>query len=50
MVGAVIIATGFYSVIWGKAQEEKKVEDAGISDPGSFPSKVPLLQNKSMRI
>nr|XP_023924182.1 WAT1-related protein At3g28050-like isoform X1 [Quercus suber]POE96001.1 wat1-related protein [Quercus suber] len=52
VVGAAVIATGFYSVIWGKAQEEKRVEDtAGISDHlGSFASNVPLLQNKSMRI
>jgi len=50
VVGAAVIATGFYSVIWGKAQEEKRVEDTGISDLGSFASKVPLLQNKSMRI
>lgn len=51
VVGAAVISTGFYSVIWGKAQEEKRVEDtAGISNLGSFASNVPLLQNKSLRI
>lgn len=44
VIGAAVIATGFYSVIWGKAQEEKRVEDTGISDLGSFASKVPFLQ------
>lgn len=46
VLGAATIAAGFYAVIWGQAQEEKKVEEAGISSLGSC--KAPLLENKSM--
>lgn len=48
VIGAVIIASGFYAVIWGKAQEAtKKVEDEESFGPASSSQKVPLLQNRS---
>ncbi|KAG6783296.1 hypothetical protein POTOM_012741 [Populus tomentosa] len=48
VIGAVIIASGFYAVIWGKAQEAtKKVEDEESLGPASSSQKVPLLQNRS---
>ncbi|KAJ7953661.1 WAT1-related protein [Quillaja saponaria] len=47
VVGAAVIAIGFYAVIWGKAQE-KKVEQESIiiSYSESSSPEVPLLQNK----
>ncbi|TYI94314.1 hypothetical protein E1A91_D02G194600v1 [Gossypium mustelinum] len=39
LLGAAIIAIGFYAVIWGQAQEEKMVHDAQSSN------KDPLLPN-----
>ncbi|TYJ43489.1 hypothetical protein E1A91_A03G156800v1 [Gossypium mustelinum] len=39
LLGAAIIAIGFYAVIWGQAQEEKMVHDARSSN------KHPLLPN-----
>ncbi|MED6172936.1 hypothetical protein PIB30_054578 [Stylosanthes scabra] len=50
VVGAVILAAGFYSVIWGKAKEEELLEDenylSGSSNSGSQSNgKVPLLQS-----
>ncbi|KAJ6934455.1 WAT1-related protein [Populus alba x Populus x berolinensis] len=48
VIGAVIIASGFYAVIWGKAQEAtKKVEDDESLGPASSSQIVPLLQNRS---
>ncbi|KAB5565017.1 hypothetical protein DKX38_005071 [Salix brachista] len=48
LIGAVIIASGFYAVIWGKSQEAiKKVDDEENSGPASSSQKVPLLQNRS---
>ncbi|CAK7336458.1 unnamed protein product [Dovyalis caffra] len=47
VIGAAIIALGFYAVIWGKAHEEiKKVEDEENSDSASSSQEVPFLQNK----
>ncbi|KAE9454055.1 hypothetical protein C3L33_14022, partial [Rhododendron williamsianum] len=49
LTGALIIAIGFYSVLWGKAEEEKAVEE--INGTNSFGpncnNKFPLLQKKS---
>uniref|UniRef100_A0A5B7A3F5 WAT1-related protein n=1 Tax=Davidia involucrata TaxID=16924 RepID=A0A5B7A3F5_DAVIN len=47
LVGALIIVTGFYAVMWGKAKEEKVSEDDGgeQSLESSTPN-VPLLQNR----
>ncbi|MED6122019.1 hypothetical protein PIB30_035753 [Stylosanthes scabra] len=50
VVGAVILAAGFYSVIWGKAKEEELLEDENhLSGSGNSESqsndKVPLLQS-----
>ncbi|XP_062110254.1 WAT1-related protein At5g40240-like [Humulus lupulus] len=55
LVGAIIIVSGFYGVMWGKAKEEKMEKEGGGSggvaeaNPhGSellFDHKVPLLQN-----
>ncbi|KAJ7009788.1 WAT1-related protein [Populus alba x Populus x berolinensis] len=49
VLGAAIIAIGFYAVIWGKAQEEvKKVEeDKENCGSASSSQKVPFLQNRS---
>ncbi|XP_027361187.1 WAT1-related protein At5g40240-like [Abrus precatorius] len=48
VIGAAIIAIGFYAVIWGQAQEEKIArEKNGIcSIISSSSSEAPLLQNK----
>lgn len=43
LIGAIIIVTGFYAVMWGKAKEEKV---KNISET-SFDEKVPLLLNKA---
>ncbi|XAR65043.1 hypothetical protein NMG60_11008998 [Bertholletia excelsa] len=48
VIGAVIIALGFYSVMWGKAEEEKRVEDGRISAFGTCSHEGPLLQNKTV--
>ncbi|GKV22829.1 hypothetical protein SLEP1_g32651 [Rubroshorea leprosula] len=48
MIGAIIIVTGFYAVIWGKAnEEEKSSEDNGLESSKSSSETVPLLQNKT---
>ncbi|KAI5352408.1 hypothetical protein L3X38_005299 [Prunus dulcis] len=44
LVGALIIVTGFYAVMWGKAKEEKLVE-GGSRWESLGQNKVPLLQN-----
>ncbi|KAA8529537.1 hypothetical protein F0562_033664 [Nyssa sinensis] len=47
VIGAATIALGFYSVMWGKAKEEKTIVDnemCGGSDSSSH--EVPLLRNK----
>uniref|UniRef100_A0A5B6ZRN0 WAT1-related protein n=1 Tax=Davidia involucrata TaxID=16924 RepID=A0A5B6ZRN0_DAVIN len=55
VIGAAIIALGFYSVIWGKAEEEKIIEEKVVEDSAihgfdSSTEKIPLLQNKSMEV
>ncbi|XP_059656020.1 WAT1-related protein At3g28050-like [Cornus florida] len=52
VIGATVIAVGFYSVMWGKAREEKTAEELenGICGRHSSSTKVPLLQNKSMDV
>ncbi|XVF44059.1 hypothetical protein PTKIN_Ptkin02bG0090000 [Pterospermum kingtungense] len=48
VIGAFIIVTGFYAVLWGKAKEEKIMsEGSGVESFKSSSSKVPLLQNKT---
>ncbi|XP_018720251.2 WAT1-related protein At5g40230 [Eucalyptus grandis] len=47
VIGGIIIAFGFYAVVWGKAQEEKVVEESGSISCESSSPKVPLL-NKHM--
>ncbi|XP_010043810.2 WAT1-related protein At4g15540 isoform X1 [Eucalyptus grandis] len=51
LIGAAVIAMGFYAVMWGKSREEEKIiEDSGGAD-GSLASssqKIPLLQSKSL--
>ncbi|PON98899.1 WAT1-related protein [Trema orientale] len=47
LIGAIIIVSGFYAVLWGKAKEDKMEKDGGVVDSTeSFDHKVPLLQNK----
>ncbi|KAL9423971.1 hypothetical protein AB3S75_035958 [Citrus x aurantiifolia] len=48
VVGATIVAFGFYSVIWGQSEEEKMVDDKDIDSLKSSSPKVPLLQTKSI--
>ncbi|KAG9158473.1 hypothetical protein Leryth_013208 [Lithospermum erythrorhizon] len=43
IIGAVIIVTGFYTVMWGKTTEET-VEGSGTGDLESTTEKVPLLR------
>ncbi|KDP21320.1 hypothetical protein JCGZ_21791 [Jatropha curcas] len=48
VIGGIIIALGFYTVIWGKSQEEKMdEEDKGNPNLDSSSHKIPLLRNKS---
>ena len=46
LVGAIIIVTGFYAVMWGTAKEDKMGGDAGVESLDSSSQNVPLLQNK----
>ncbi|GKV14471.1 hypothetical protein SLEP1_g25350 [Rubroshorea leprosula] len=47
LIGAIIIVTGFYAVIWGKANEEEKSrEESGLGSFKSSSEKVPLLQDR----
>ncbi|PON59275.1 Lipocalin-1 receptor [Parasponia andersonii] len=47
LIGAIIIVSGFYAVLWGKAKEDKMEKDGGaVDNTESFNHKVPLLQNK----
>ncbi|XP_041012751.1 WAT1-related protein At3g28050-like [Juglans microcarpa x Juglans regia] len=48
VIGAVVIALGFYAVIWGQAQEDKTIENRGICSLESSSPNVPLLQNKNL--
>ncbi|WCJ21686.1 nodulin MtN21 /EamA-like transporter family protein [Euphorbia peplus] len=52
VIGGITIAFGFYTVIWGKAQEKKmfEVEDKGISNFETSSPRLPLLQNKSVNV
>ncbi|GMI99160.1 hypothetical protein HRI_003585300 [Hibiscus trionum] len=45
VIGAVILSTGFYAVIWGKAKEEDMTDDdSGLNSLGNLPNnKIPLL-------
>ncbi|KAG8653989.1 WAT1-related protein At3g28050 isoform X2 [Manihot esculenta] len=45
VMGAVIIALGFYAVVWGKSQEARTVEDEEKRCFESSSPRVPLLQN-----
>ncbi|PNX55886.1 auxin-induced protein 5ng4-like, partial [Trifolium pratense] len=42
LIGAVIIVVGFYAVQWGKASEEKGIQN--LETPCNV---APLLQNKA---
>ncbi|KMT07306.1 hypothetical protein BVRB_6g149350 isoform A [Beta vulgaris subsp. vulgaris] len=45
LLGIIIIVFGFYSVMWGKAKEEKKINDSQFGSLQSPTQKVPLLAN-----
>ncbi|KAI8528372.1 hypothetical protein RHMOL_Rhmol12G0144100 [Rhododendron molle] len=45
LVGSIIIVAGFYSVMWGKANERKVFEDEVSSLDESTSEEAPLLQN-----
>lgn len=50
VIGAAVIALGFYAVIWGQAQEDKTIGNRGVCCSESCSPKVPLLQNKGLDI
>lgn len=53
VIGAAIIAVGFYAVMWGKAKESKTIDDEAedeISSSHSSSHKDPLLQAKNMNV
>ncbi|CAK9137806.1 unnamed protein product [Ilex paraguariensis] len=50
VIGAAIIALGFYSVMWGKAEEEKDIKDHSICSFDASSERVPLLQNRSIHV
>lgn len=50
VIGAAIIALGFYTVIWGKAKEEKMAEDVSAGGVNPSSHRAPLLQNKSTQV
>lgn len=45
LVGAIVIVIGFYSVMWGKANEEKVDGGAEAKSLATSNQRVPLLQN-----
>ncbi|XLV03533.1 hypothetical protein S245_017870, partial [Arachis hypogaea] len=46
IIGATVISIGFYTVMWGKATEEKEEEVVGSHEsPTTEHEHVPLLQN-----
>ncbi|PON31669.1 WAT1-related protein [Parasponia andersonii] len=45
LLGAIIVVAGFYSVLWGKANEALCDEDARISGLESSTQEAPLLRN-----
>lgn len=44
LVGSVAIVVGFYSVMWGKAKEEKTGLAASVGNVEANSKKVPLLE------
>ncbi|WCJ21688.1 nodulin MtN21 /EamA-like transporter family protein [Euphorbia peplus] len=52
VIGGITIVIGFYTVIWGKAQEEKMFEDKdkAISNFETSSAEVRLLLNKSINV
>ncbi|KAA8533117.1 hypothetical protein F0562_033350 [Nyssa sinensis] len=50
LVGALVIVTGFYTVVWGKAKEEKVSEDGGVQNFESTSPNAPLLKNRREEI
>ncbi|KAL6983636.1 hypothetical protein U1Q18_017016 [Sarracenia purpurea var. burkii] len=46
VIGAFIIALGFYLVLWGKAEEEKSIEDRGTHSFDLPSNKLALLPEK----
>uniref|UniRef100_A0A803L0E3 WAT1-related protein n=1 Tax=Chenopodium quinoa TaxID=63459 RepID=A0A803L0E3_CHEQI len=45
LLGVIIIVLGFYSVMWGKSKEEKKIHAGHFSSLGFPTQKMPLLEN-----
>ncbi|KAF9606969.1 hypothetical protein IFM89_030267 [Coptis chinensis] len=48
VIGAVVIAVGFYAVMWGKAKEREMVETNGVCISDPLTQTVPLLPNNVM--
>ncbi|XP_071724697.1 WAT1-related protein At5g40240-like [Rutidosis leptorrhynchoides] len=49
LIGAMVIAMGFYGVVWGKSKEEEERTTEGGSLASSS-HKIPLLQNKASSV
>lgn len=45
VIGGTLISIGFYTVMWGKAKEEKADIDTHHVAPSSHSKRVPLLMN-----
>ncbi|XP_041010872.1 WAT1-related protein At3g28050-like isoform X1 [Juglans microcarpa x Juglans regia] len=45
LIGAILIVIGFFSVMWGKAKEQKMIGEAAVRNFDSSRQKAPLLQN-----
>lgn len=50
MIGAAIIAIGFYAVMWAQAQEENTTSEKNETNDLSASSSAPLLSIKSMDV
>ncbi|KAF6159881.1 hypothetical protein GIB67_032965 [Kingdonia uniflora] len=50
VVGAIVISSGFYAVIWGKSKEEKMSNENEVVSLGSSSLNSPLLRNKDTDI
>ncbi|KAF5203597.1 Wat1-related protein [Thalictrum thalictroides] len=49
VIGAIVIALGFYGVMWGKAKEEKMIEtNEVIYSANSSTQRMPLLSNNNV--
>ncbi|KAJ7970879.1 WAT1-related protein [Quillaja saponaria] len=45
LIGTTVIAIGFYTVMWGKAEEQKDIASENICSLESYTKNTPLIQN-----